>query len=120
MRRALAVLLMLLTISAFAGKHPADETLARLARAFDAKDRAAVEREIVDPWSGTRFITSWDEAGWKDAARALRGAKLESSATDTRIYIVKIHARQRKVSVLRRDDRWLLDYNSFLGPFPTF
>lgn len=120
MRAILISVALLLATVGYAGKHAADETLSRLARAFEAKDRPAIEREILDPWSGSRFLASFDDAGWKDMAHALRGAKPRSSSADQCIYTVKIHGQQRDVTVVRRDDRWLLDYNSLMGPFPHF
>ena len=120
MRAILISVALLLATVGHAGEHAADATLSRLARAFEAKDRPAIEREILDPWSGSRFLASFDEASWKDATHALRGAKPGSRSADRCIYVVKIRGQQREVTVVRRDEHWLLDYNSFLGPFPTF
>ena len=116
---AVVAFLVLRTTRVLAGKHPADVALAQLAAAFDAKDRATIDKSILDPWSGSRFTESWDDASWKAAARALRSARLKSSKPDERVYGVELRERPKDVTMTRRDHRWLLDYSSFMGPFPT-
>lgn len=97
--------------------HPADTTLRELADAFERKDAASIRERISDAWSGSRFWSSWTDEGWRAAAASLRGATSRSTSDTERVYAVVVHGREKLV-VLRLNERWLLDYDSFQGPFP--
>jgi len=97
--------------------HAADTTLRELADAFERKDTAAVRERISDAWSGSRFWSGWTDEGWRAAAASLRGATLRSDGDTERVYAVTVEGRERLVTV-RLNEHWVLDYDSFQGPFP--
>ena len=97
--------------------HPADTALRELADAFERKDAAAVRERISDAWSGSRFWGGWTDEGWRAAAASLRGATLRTGGDTERVYSVTVEGRERLV-IVRLKERWVLDYDSFQGPFP--
>lgn len=98
--------------------HPAEQTLRSVADAFARRDQVAIEALIADGWSGTRFLSNWDEHEWQKASAALRTATIQSEAIDRRVYLVADGDRKRNIEVVLINGQWLLDYNSFRGPFP--
>ena len=92
LRWLLAVVLLLFASLAVAAPHPADIVLGRLAAAFERRDVDAIRNDVADGWSGLRFSSSWDDAQWKAAGRALRDAKLETATPDRRVYRVTLRA----------------------------
>ncbi|RYZ67882.1 MAG: hypothetical protein EOP08_01805 [Proteobacteria bacterium] len=97
--------------------HPADTALRELADAFERKDAAAVRERISDAWSGSRFWGGWTDEGWRAAAASLRGATVRTGGDTERVYSVAVEGRERLV-IVRLKERWVLDYDSFQGPFP--
>ncbi|GAB2902360.1 hypothetical protein GCM10027046_34300 [Uliginosibacterium flavum] len=104
----------------------------RLADAFSAKDKKAVYALISDPWGGFRFYESQTDEWWAEAGRSLREAKRisEEEAADlwgaTRpydtnrvTYSILRSGKPRAIGFVLRNSSWVLDLNSFLGPFPT-
>ena len=117
------VVLMMLTPLAWsaADDSPAMSSRLQLADAFAGRDLPAIEAQVSDPWSGLRFFSlkDGDEAFWQALATELRTARLISAGKGRVEYEIRRDDQPRKIEFIFHDERWRLDLNSFLGPFPT-
>ena len=115
--------LMMLTSVAWSAEDgsPAMPSRLQLADAFANRDLLKVQALVVDPWSGLRFfsVKDGDEAYWQAMATELRQAKLVSTGKHAVVYEIRRDGQARKIEFVLGKEGWRLDFNSFLGPFPT-
>ena len=100
---------------------PAMPNRLKLADAFSRKDLDAISTLVSDPWSGLRFFTvrEGNDDFWKDMGKRLREAEIVSTSQSMVIYTIQWNGKSREIEFLLIDECWVLDLNSFLGPFPT-
>jgi len=100
---------------------PAMPNRLKLADAFSRKDLDTISTLVSDPWSGLRFFTvrEGNDDFWKDLGKRLREAEIVSTSKSMIIYTIPWNGKYREIEFLLIDERWVLDLNSFLGPFPT-
>lgn len=100
---------------------PAMPSRLQVADAFAARDLIALEEQVSDPWSGLRFfsVKDGDEVFWRAMGTELREAKLISANKDKVIYEIRRDGVPRIIEFIFHRERWRLDLNSFLGPFPS-
>jgi len=100
---------------------PAMSSRLQVADAFAARDLIAIEEQVSDPWGGLRLfsVKDGDEVFWRTMGTELREAKLISATEDKVIYEIRRDGAPRMIEFVFRRERWRLDLNSFLGPFPT-
>ena len=111
--------------AAGAARASAHQVRIDLANAFSGRDVATIESLVSDTYGGLRFFRgSTDAEFWRATGAALRDATPLSSSARKATYRVVVRRRDeppraRDVDLfLDGDDKWRLDLNSLLGPFP--
>lgn len=100
---------------------PAMPSRLLVADAFASRDLEAVSLLISDAWSGLRLfsVKDGDENFWNGLSKELREAKMLSADKDKVTYEIRRDGEPRNIDFIFHNERWRLDLNSFLGPFPT-